>query len=208
MTDISPKKGRAYSTAFEDHKQLIHQMARKGYLRLQGAHISIDYEDVFQEMCVTYAKAVNKYNPEYGVTFTAYLGRAIWNEFNSFAEREITHKIELCSVSIEGALASSEDSDIDLYEVLPSDEPTPEQILEAKQRNKLCKDKKTRAFVAELIKTVADPNAPEDVSFTGVARKAGLMKDRKKIKHDIYEIYGIKLGSKSYDFEEQSQHSF
>lgn len=202
MSELQKGVGRAYSTAFEDHKPLIQKLARKGYLRLMGAHVSVDYEDVFQEMCVTYTKAATRYNPEVGVTFTAYLGRAIWNDFNQFAEREVNQKIHCSPFSIEGLSAHSSEEGIDLYDVLPGNSPTPEQLLEAKQRNSMVRNKKAKRFCRELMETVTRPgDDDEKPTFTSIVKKAGLSQnDRKIVKAQIYEIYGIKLGLPNHGF--------
>lgn len=130
MTDIPVK--RSFDTSFEAHKGLIHKLARRGYGRLVSVYAAIDYEDVFQEMCLAYVKAAEKFDPEFGVTFTAYLGRAIWNEFNRFAERELDGREEFGLYSLESMDDMLED-DITIMDVIPGDELTPEEIYEAKQ---------------------------------------------------------------------------
>ena len=74
---------RAYSTDFSAHRNLIYKLALKGWGRLQAAGVVMDVEDVFQEMSLIYCKAAEGYDPKHGITFTAYLGRAIWNDFNT-----------------------------------------------------------------------------------------------------------------------------
>lgn len=120
---------KAFDTSYAVHQGLIHKLARKGFGRLMQAGVTIDYEDVFQEMSLTYVKAVRKYNPELGISFTAYLGRAIWNQFNLFAEQEIGHSSEVSSID-----EMSEGSEVnDLYEAIDGGSATPEQYLEVKQ---------------------------------------------------------------------------
>jgi RNA polymerase sigma factor (sigma-70 family) len=108
---------RAFSTEFASHEGLIHSFARKGYGRLQAARVSIDYEDVFQEMCVSFTKAKAKYDPQTGFSFSAYFGRAIWNDFNKFADRLITERVELGIINFED-MKSGDDTDGDITEVL------------------------------------------------------------------------------------------
>lgn len=78
---------RAYSTDFAAHRDLICKLARKGWGRLQAAGVVIDYDDVFQEMSLIYCKAAERYDATKGFTFTAYLGQAIWHDFNKVAQR-------------------------------------------------------------------------------------------------------------------------
>jgi len=93
---------RGYSTQFEDHEDLIHKFARKAFGRLQSAHDNMmTYDDVFQEMSVAYIQAAKAWKPDYGVTFTAYLGRAIWNNFNHLADKLIERSVSVPILSIE-----------------------------------------------------------------------------------------------------------
>lgn len=85
-------KGRAYSTDFAEHQGLLSKMAYKGYLRLQQAGVATEYDEVFQEMSLIYCKAASHYDPSKGFTFSAYLGQAIWHDFNKYAEKLITDR--------------------------------------------------------------------------------------------------------------------
>lgn len=86
------QKNRAYSTEYSAHRGLINQMAYKGYLRLQQAGVAIEYDDVVQEMSLIYCKAAERFDASKGFTFAAYLGQAIWHDFNKVAEKLIQDK--------------------------------------------------------------------------------------------------------------------
>lgn len=116
-------ESRAYSTEFSAHKALICRMAQKGWGRLQNAGVVMDYDDVFQEMSLIYCKAAAGYDPSKGFTFTAYLGRAIWMDFNKFAEKLINDQCGLGLVRIE----SIGNDEMDFYDLLPDSAPTPEE---------------------------------------------------------------------------------
>lgn len=131
---------RAFDTRFEAHSALIHKLARKGYGRLLGAGVSIEYEDVYQEMCLIYSKTVHiddeghmKYDPTRGISFSAYLGRAIWNDFNKFAERQIAEVTELGLRSVEELAEQCEDDFANPYSAIDSGDPSPEECFEAIQ---------------------------------------------------------------------------
>ncbi|WP_374335301.1 sigma-70 family RNA polymerase sigma factor [Methyloversatilis sp.] len=126
---------RCYSTEFADHEGLIHSFARKGFGRLQAARVSIDYDDVFQEMCLSFTKAREKYNPDAGFSFSAYFGRAIWNDFNKFAERLISERVDLGLINFEDMKGEDDDGG-DITEYLMLDvqfHETPESRLEDSQ---------------------------------------------------------------------------
>lgn len=118
---------RGYSTNYDDHVGLIHKFARKGFARLQAAGVVIDYEDVFQEMSLIYCRAADRYDPSKGFTFTAYLGSAIWMDFNQIADRLIKDQCGLGLVRIEQF--SDEDDTMDSYSYIQDDGATPEEAL-------------------------------------------------------------------------------
>lgn len=130
----SNNPGRAYSTNYNDHSGLLRKLALRGWGRLTAANVHMDLEEVYQEMCVAFCKAAEKYDAERGITFTAYLGRAVWNEFNKFANRAITEQVELNLTSFECMSASNDDEELDIFEAIDSGEWTPEQYLSAAQQ--------------------------------------------------------------------------
>lgn len=116
---------RAYSTDFNAHRDLICKLAQKGWGRLQQAGVVIDFDDVFQEMSVIYCKAAERYDPSKGFTFTAYLGQAIWHDFNKVAARLTNDQCGLGLLRIE----DMGDEEMDYYEMLPDTSLTPEESL-------------------------------------------------------------------------------
>lgn len=98
---------------FHKHERLIGKFARKGHSRLLGVGVVIEFEDVFQEMCVAFVKAADKFNPDLGFQFSTYLGRAVLMEFNKFADRLIAERMELGMHSVDEI---ERDDDGDPYE--------------------------------------------------------------------------------------------
>ena len=104
---------KKFSTEFEAHKGLIHKLTKKCWGRLKEVGIDDhEYEDVFQINCISYVKVAKAYNPERGITFGAYLGRAIYNEFNKYADKIINEKVALHLQSYED-FSSQDGDDID-----------------------------------------------------------------------------------------------
>jgi hypothetical protein len=106
---------RKFNSEFSLHTGLIHTLTRKCWGRLKEAGLDeFEYDDVYQINCVSYVKAAKAYDATRGITFGAYLGRAIYNEFNKFADRVINEKHELGFVSYNDF--SSEENDADFLE--------------------------------------------------------------------------------------------
>lgn len=114
---------RGYSLDIADHHGLITKLAQRGLWRLQRAGVVTDFEDVFQDMSVSYVKAKLGFDALMGFTFTAYLGRAIWQDFNRVAERLINDQIGLGLVRMEDMGGD----EIDAYELVASPASTPEE---------------------------------------------------------------------------------
>lgn len=216
------KKGRAYDTSFEAQRGLIYKLACRGWGRLKQANVHIDFEDVMQEMSLAYVKAAAGYDPEYGITFSAYLGRSCWNEFNKFAERLIAEQVELRLVSVD---AMDDKFELDgaggsFYDMIDSGDQTPEDIMESIQeaRLKTSKLNPTAIFIVQqLVKPSAplvqhlkalqdharhardtiegsNAHAPRDISINLIAKFFNIEKPRAlKAKKLISQVYGVEI---------------
>lgn len=118
MTKISSN-----STSFEDSKSLLEYLAYKCSQRLYalGFH-DADKEDLYQDGCVVYARAVKSYDPSSGVPFNAYLRRAVLLEFNNNVQRRIEIRDSLNIIDVTNA---HEHEDIGTTEYLTPDENSP-----------------------------------------------------------------------------------
>lgn len=65
---------------FQSNIGLVHVVARKCYGWTKALGISLDYDDVFQEVSLAYVTAQRGYNPDLGIKFSAYLTRAALNQ--------------------------------------------------------------------------------------------------------------------------------
>lgn len=167
-------------------------------------------------------EGADKYNPDHGVTFSAYLGRAIWNQFNKFAEKEIRVQADLKLVRFEQLGDAVEDSDDgSVYESIASDEWTPEQYVEAAQQfrenmkslgptakfivSKLLNPTNDLMEALELAKRNAElarksgqyAKAPNDVTIAFIASHYGLdEKNVKKARKTLFSMYGLTKGTR------------
>jgi RNA polymerase sigma factor (sigma-70 family) len=157
---------RGFCVDFKKHEALIHKFARKGYGRLMEMNVVIDYEDVFQEMCLAYTKATSKYDASKGITFSAYMGRVIWNEFNKFVEREQLENY----VSLDGFGSEDEGDEADIYEAIPGNYTTPEEFLERKQETRW-KNKQCSPTARFLLKQFINPTPEVEEQFEAQERK-------------------------------------
>lgn len=151
MTDLS----------FKGNVGLVHLIARKCFGWTSALGVSVDYEDVFQDVSMAFVTAATSFDPTQGIKFSAYLTRAAMNEVRKTvgrmtglkrlneSEKEALSKLEADNKQRAAngqeqksnfmglSLTSFEDirteEGIDPVEMIESESKTPEQILQERQ---------------------------------------------------------------------------
>lgn len=204
---------------FNDYKLLIGQQAMKGYKRLMGNGVSVDYDDVFQQMSLTFCVASEKFDPSKGFAFTTYLVRAIWHQFNKWAETQIAYRQHTYSVDELLVNDEGQDRDNGIYDLVASDASTPEQIVLRRQDNERAL-KRISKEARDVVEVLANPSArtneewdalkahhahgramgvssrrlPEDMNFTFAFDQLGLSQRRRnQVKRELGDAFGVKL---------------
>lgn len=203
---------------FNDYKLLIGREAMKGYKRLMGNGVSIDYEDVFQQMSMTFCVASEKFDPSKGYAFTTYLVRAIWHQFNKWAESQIAYRQHCQSVE-EHRLADEEGDGFSLYEILSNDASTPEQIVMHRRDSERAfnsMSEEARKVIEVLVSPpeeldkewtalkahhahgralgISSRRLPDDMNFTFAFDHLNLsVRRRNQVKRELGETFGVKL---------------
>lgn len=197
--------GRGYSTQFVDHEGLLHKFARSGFARLQKAKVTwVDYDEVFGKMSMSFVEAEQKFDPQRGWTFAAYLGRVCMNNFNKWAADLIAEQttcgyIRVSELSTEG----DEGGETDFYEVMGGEDESPEDIIERldyihKARRSLSADAKLvvrelAAPCAALEQAVSESRR-ESASVAFICRFLGFSATRiKRVKQELTEKFGVEL---------------
>lgn len=109
---------------------LVHTVSRKGYTRLLAARVTIDYEDVFQEMSIVFLKAYNGFDASKGFKFSTYFFMAAFNRLNTWAQNLIDDRMRYSSID---DMNSKGEEEMDLESVLWQDHDTPEGHYAVKQ---------------------------------------------------------------------------
>lgn len=116
---------------WKDYERFIIKLSWASYRRFSGSRVPVDYDDVLQEASMAFVKASKGFDPERGFKFITYLGAAIASRLANFKhsmDRQLVGK----TISFDSMAGDEEGGDI--YEVMPSREPTPlETILLEKQ---------------------------------------------------------------------------
>lgn len=95
---------------------LVHSVTRKGYARIQQISGSYCYEDLFQDLSITFINSYKGFDESKGNKFSTYFVRAAYNRINTLAN-EIFE--ERCKFGVRSFEEMSEDIDSgDVYEIL------------------------------------------------------------------------------------------
>lgn len=113
---------------YAENSGLIHTVAQKGYGRLQGIGASMPYEDLVQDLSVTFIKAFDQFDPEQG-KFSTYFMRSAFNELNKIAADFEIERCELGIRSVEEMSHASDSDDANVLEAIAGDSLTPEQLM-------------------------------------------------------------------------------
>lgn len=93
-------------------RQLL-KLAGKCHARVEKLGLSMDFDDVLQEMRLSYVKAAQKWNPQGGSLFTTYCQTVCLNNFNQAIRKMERERVEH-GLMFEGELARSDaDSDFE-----------------------------------------------------------------------------------------------
>ena len=139
----------------------------------------MEYEDIFQEMGLSFTKAAKAWNPEYGVSFTAYLGRCIWNDFNRIANESIDKKMGIPTDPLINGYGENDDELLAFTDLTESFSylESPEKIIERLDHADYMLSKLSpegRQFVEELI----DPSEALRQLFNGMREHVQMAKEQ------------------------------
>ncbi len=194
---MSDKQGRGYSTAFEDHEGLLHRFTKKSYGIVSQFNVSADYDDLFQEACIGYMKALKGYKQELGFTFSAYMGRAVLTHLHRISQRMIRESTGLGTINLEDLAAASED-DFDVLERIDmATVSVDEQYAAAVESEARFKSLSPRARIvaAKIVReTVAGDreviNAREIIAKA--MKESGIgVHQRSKVAKELYQVYEV-----------------
>lgn len=114
---------------YAENVGLVKQVAWKGYQRLIAIGATMEFDDLVQELSVTFVRAYDKFDESNGAKFSTYFVHAAYNDLNKLAKRIEAERVDLGMRSIEeiDALVGEGGS---LAERVASEAMTPEEIVE------------------------------------------------------------------------------
>lgn len=117
------------SAFYAENIGLVRQVAWKGYQRLVAIGAVLEFEDLVQELSITFMRAYDKFDEANGAKFSTYFMHAAYNDLNKIARRHEIERVDMGVRSMEEIddLAGEGGS---IAERIASDAMTPEEIVE------------------------------------------------------------------------------
>jgi DNA-directed RNA polymerase specialized sigma subunit len=135
----------------EKNMKLIHKAAYKMHRTLESFGIvDMMYEDVLQAALMVFTRCTEMFNKESGYRFSTYFISAMNIELAKVAKK---HTMSPKLVSVE-ALSDSDDGELSIYDISPSESATPDELYERRQHATKILDQlsvRTRFVVACLV---------------------------------------------------------
>lgn len=146
---------------------LVHSTARRIRGRIVAIGIQMDHEDVVQELSVVFIKAFDGFDESKG-KFSTYF---MWSAFNHFNKMASQHErsVEFSARSVEEMSTWTSDGDtMDMADLIPSGEPTPEQQVASLQAVEQALDS-----LSPLARSIVEVsmNPPECLEFENMASR-------------------------------------
>lgn len=173
---------------------MLTRLATRCMGRVYELDLPMSYDDVRQEMDMTYLQAFKAWKPGGGAKFNTYLHTACLNNFRHRVEKMIEERREMGMYSIDGKAPIMEGDDSDPRERLQSMESgdSPEDQLIARQEMRERMKGLTpsaQRFVAALL---LSQTKAERMTFKGIAKAAGVEgEELKRVKVEITQKFGF-----------------
>jgi hypothetical protein len=148
---------RDFTCRIEDSMRLINRVAFKVWRRMKAAgsrHVEI--EEIRSELCIAWCEARDRFNPELGVPFPAYLTRGLYLHINRYVKNHMEEITNQNRSVVEADGVPFGDESLNLFEIIPNGDETIDQTLirvEFFEEVKKRVSETTRMFLNLLVNT-------------------------------------------------------
>lgn len=179
---------------------MLKKLAYKSFARVQAMGLGMEYEDVHQEMMLSYVKAKEKWNPQGGALFSTYCTTVCLNNFNNAIKKMERDRRELGLVSASEFGSGDEEQGNLLENSMPANDiDLPEARLEKAQALRYNLDGLSHAakkLVYRLLlseqRSATDLREPP-AKLRDLAKAAGVEgEELTRVKREILTKFGVK----------------
>jgi len=198
--NMGGRKGQRFANdgSYESVEAMLTRLAIKSYARVQALALPMSYEDVRQEMDVSYLQAFKAWRPDGGAKFSSYCTTACMHNFRNRIEKMCEEKRELGMYSVDDRSPALQDEFGDPMERIGAevDDGRPEDRLiarqEVKQRLAGLTPAAQRFVTALLLNERENKFKTGSARFTNIAAAAGLSPaEAKRVRAEITEKFGF-----------------
>ena len=118
--------GQVDATSYEHNKFLIVKIAKKCYARVVEFNLPMDFDDVLQEVRISWWQARESFDPQSGFRFSTYFVRSAYNNMNKVVNR-LMRRNPPGTITFDGDINNEGFS---LDSVIESPDPRPDEVLE------------------------------------------------------------------------------
>jgi RNA polymerase sigma factor (sigma-70 family) len=177
---------------------LLYKTAMKCYARVAAMGLGMDFDDVHQEMRVSYVKALSKWKPEGGARFSTYCTTVCINNFNHAIMKMARERVEMGMVSYSASFVGEAGATVDPLEIMHSaaapECDSPEYRTERSQQMKANLARLSmpaRRLVALLLK-YEQMSSLDGVKLRELAKMAQLEgAELRRVKLEILKVFGV-----------------
>lgn len=161
------------------NRGLIQKVARGCYARCQAVGLALDYEDVVQELSLTFVKAWRQFDPSRGFQFSTYYVMAARHQFNRFIDKLMEERVEHGVRSVEeiSSWCSDDGEALSMAEVIASDELGPEARAMLAQRMEQLQ-KRLKPLTQVVLQWLVKPPLELSVELAAVAAHANVGREQ------------------------------
>lgn len=201
---VSPatKKPKTYANdaSFESVKGMVIKMAGKFMRRVEALSLPMSYDDVYQELCLSYVHAHKAWNPEGGAKFLTYYVYSAQNNFNKAIAKMERDRVEMGMTPIEDFAQSSPDGECDALDWMHG---TYDEIQDPAYRHQSVKEivnhsaSKVRTLSKggkKFIRAFYESNlGGNPMKLSEIAAKCDIQGDElQRLKVEIHKTFGVK----------------
>lgn len=185
--------------SLESVDALLHKLAAKCYARVQAMSLPMDYDDVVQEMRLTYVKVKKTWNPQGTALFSTYCTFACMNNFNAAILKMARDRKEMGMVPVESICSEGSEDQRDVFSYMAnaacSKNTNPEHRLESAQemtRNLAMLSATARQLVRGLLASERRLDDESPATLRSIAVAAEIRgPELRRVKLEIFNKFGV-----------------
>lgn len=168
---LHPSVSHDMNAFVEANMGLVHTVANRSLPRVLKMGLSMDRDDLVQELVVVMIRCYGTFDQAQGA-FSTYFFRAAYNYINHTVDRRVMEQTAMPTISIEAAKFSDSDETYSLEETVAAEVPAITAMMEAEDLIARARRKLSKTAQAALDVALNPPDEVEDELFAAQVHAA------------------------------------